>query len=887
MLHAPPSDAFIGRRTELDELGRLLSSGQRLVTLLGPPGMGKTRLALEYLREREHAGSAPEVAVYCALAETRELPSLCTSLAHELGLAWSRRRQRPSQPTADVDALGRALALRGPLLLVLDNFEQLVDTGAEALTRWLRAARELKLLVTSRERLRIEGEIAFELPPLAMPAKDPEHAEASLLFLERARAVEPTFRIDAYNAGTVARLVRKLDGIPLAIELAAARVGVLGLEGLDARLPTGLDVLARGKRGVPARQATMRGAVQWSWDLLDAAEQSALMGCGVFHGGFSLEAAERVLADENSGLSAARVLNLIQALRDKSLIYKPNHAPLGPRFDLYAGIREFVEEQIQGSSAREPVRGRHASFFIAEAERHATDVENTGNHQALVWLTLERSNLLAAFDHEWSVCEKPPHGAGEGALRAATQAVLALEPVLVARGPVEMLEQLIERVRNHPSMQELDVALQARALCARAKTHQLLGSSEAAQRDLEQALALTAGSHEAALSARLLSELGVVHHHKRHAELARACYERALTIYRELGDLRQQARTLGNLGALCHDLTDFSEADLYYERAGELFRRLDEPRWEGIFVTNRGILEQEQGRFERARAHYARAIERLEQTSDSRLLGIALGNLGVLEHECDSLEVAHALHLRAWDVLRGIGDVHSEALCLARLGATYAVLGQPELGRAQLVLAEQILGVWSEPLVSAVVQLSYAFLDLAADDPDGNALKRVRQRIAAAKSTLDQDGRSVVDSSDDVRSTLRILERVLGRTEPLSRLLDRLPSEALVVGPGGSWFRPPRGRLQDLRKYGAVRRILLALVERRQQPGAGELAVEALREAGWPGERVDFHAASNRVHVALADLRKRGLKSWLKRGETGYALDAQLPIEFVELELEA
>ncbi len=872
MSKTPPGDAIIGRGAELERLRALLAAG-RLVTVLGPPGMGKTRLVLEHLRRMP----ADEPRIFLPLDNLDQLRALCAALADQLGIA-RRMLDRRREP---IEILAEALARRGRLLLVLDNFERLAPSGSQALAAWLDAAPDLKCLVTSRERLRLDAEVAFELPALSLPAAncDHERAEAVQLFVQRVRAVQPDFSLDDICAPIVGRLVEKLDGIPLAIELSAARIGVLGLEQLEARLPGQLDLLARGKRHAPARQATMRSAVQWSWDLLEPGEQAALMGCAVFRGGFELGAALAVLGDA----SAAPVLDLIQSLCDKSLVHATVAAPHSPRFDLYATIREFAQEQLAESSLAATARDRHAGYFKTEAERRAAEVERDGSSSALSWLVAERGNVLAAHEHLLSRCKEASR---PSMLADAVTALLALEPVLMAHGPLELLVDSIPRLLGHPGAEALAPALIARALRAKSKAIQLQGSLESAEPDLERALALALASGDRALSASLHAELGVLQHRFRRGEPARRYYELALEAYRELGDLRQQARTLGNLGALCHDLGDFAAARAHYRDALEQFSRLDEPRWEGIFTTNHGILEQECGRFGLARRSFERAIRRLEDAGDERLLGITRGNLGVLEHECGNFEAAQALHQQALAELRRVGDTHSEALCLGRLGAVHAMLGQPEHARGRLLAAERLLGTWSDPVVAAAVRLNHAFLDLAIDEPGKEqTLEGVRERMRAAKNPLEAGGPSAADVSDDVRSTLRILERILTDSEPLQRSLQKLPTEALLVGPEASWFRPLGGRLEDLRKYGAARRILQALIEQRRSADGRELSIDSLRDAGWPGERIDHHSGANRVHVALADLRKRGLKPWLKRNDRGYLLESEVEVEFVDVAL--
>jgi tetratricopeptide (TPR) repeat protein len=542
---------------------------------------------------------------------------------------------------------------------------------------------------------------------------------------------------------------------------------------------------------------------------------------------------------------AARVLDLVQSLRDKSLLYAIATAD-GPRFHLYVGIREFVENEAGAEQLG--VGDAHASHYVVHAEAEALALERSGDSAASSWLFAERDNVLAAHEHSVQRAGALSGQLALAALDAAARAALALEAVLLSEGPAEALAEMLDGVLLHSDAGGLCPRLLARSLRARAKARQLHGGYGCCRQDLERALALAESENDPAITASVLTELGVLLH-RREPELAQGYYERALDMYVALGDRRQEARARGNLGALSHDLGDFRAADAHYAESLARFRRLDEPRWEGIFMTNRGILQQEQGRFEQAREHYASAVERLTLARDKRLLGITRGNWGVLEHERGDTAQAAALHDAALAELREVGDVPSEALCLSRLAAAHAACGRATEARSAMVEAERLLESAHDAALTAAARLNFLLVELSAAT-SLRELRQIQQRMQQTCSTPAADGRSVCDVSDDVRSTLRILKADYVRKRAALRVLDP-GEETLQVGPEARWFCAPGGRRQNLVPYGAPRRILLALIEAGNDAGA-ELSLEALREAGWPRERIDIQAANNRVHVALA-----------------------------------
>jgi tetratricopeptide (TPR) repeat protein len=355
-------------------------------------------------------------------------------------------------------------------------------------------------------------------------------------------------------------------------------------------------------------------------------------------------------------------------------------------------------------------------------------------------------------------------------------------------------------------------------------------------------------------------------------------YERALDLARLSGARPTEARVLGNLAALDHDRGNFDDAETRYRRALALFADLGDRRHEGIFLTNLAILEQEVSRHDDARTHFRAALDTLDQLDDARLVGITLGNMAALEHKDGHLEESRACYERALELLQSVGELRSEALCRGRLAAVIATLGDLDLARTYIDVAERLLERVGDAVGFEAVQLSRAFVDLTEanrergsgnDERATELMRAVERRLEKARS----GSPSAIERSDDARSLVTILENAISELDGTTR------ADALLVGPEARWFRGPGRGWQDLSNRRALRLILLELTEmRRAKPGTG-VGVDALREAGWPNEKMSADAASNRVYVSLNKLRKLGLEGVLVRNESGYMLDPSVPVE--------
>ena len=396
-LPAEPSP-FIGRESERSTMAERLIDGRiRLLTLTGPGGIGKTRLALRVARDVEDRFASG--AAFVDLSEARDTTSMLTTIARDLGY---------SDVGADsqLDELADRIGTQ-QMLTVLDNFEQ-VAVSAPALSRLLRDCPELKLLVTSREALHVQGEHIFPVDPMSVPdaaqpvtsAEQVEPFEAVRLFVERARAVQPEFRVTDDNASVVAEICRRLEGLPLAIELATARLRVFSLEALRDRLGSSLRALGSGARDLPERQQTLRATIDWSYQLLTADEQRLFELLGTFWGA-DVDAVEGVASAAGTLPADADAIDALGSLVDKSLVRRLAEDRGEPRFEMLESVREFAAERLEDRSADATgVRSAHAEHYAAWAAARRGE-ERTDREVAVAAISVELENLRAAW--RWSV----------------------------------------------------------------------------------------------------------------------------------------------------------------------------------------------------------------------------------------------------------------------------------------------------------------------------------------------------------------------------------------------------------------------------------------------------------------------------------------------------
>jgi predicted ATPase/DNA-binding SARP family transcriptional activator len=651
---------LVGRERELDEVIELLRT-HRLLTLTGPGGIGKTRLALQ--AAAEFGDDFRDGVWFVSLASLRDPGLVLPTVAKTLGI------QEP-------ETLKGHLRERQALLL-LDNFEQLLD-AATSLAALLRAAPRSKLLVTSRSPLRVSGEQEYPVQPLA-------DEEAARLFVERARAAARSFEATEAVTG----ICRRLDNLPLALELAAVRVKVLSPEALLARLEQRLPVLTGGARDLPERQRTLQATIEWSYDLLTPEEQELFARLAIFAGGFTIEAAEEV-ADAD--------VDLLQALVDSSLLWQTDD-----RFSMLETIREFALERLERSGRAEQLRWGHAESLLNLAEDTETGLRGPDFRVRLDRLAAEHDNFRAAL--AWML--------SQGELELELRLAASLQQFFEARGHFTEARRWLEAGLQRAD--ELPVVVRARAVYSLGRFVELSGNfRRAAALHAEAAELFRLTGDEAGVVRALIQRAGT-EAKAGSLERAETLIEESFELARALGDSLPLSDALHEAAWMAIDRGDRSRARVLIEESLGLRRQMGDPISTSVSLAVLGWLNRTEGELGLAARHLDEALVLAREANDIQSIAEALAGRGLVALGLCDHERAADLFAESLTLASAMGDRELATECLAGMAAAAGANGHPDRLAQLLGASESVHEAFGAPFTEGEEWILERFVEESPD----------------------------------------------------------------------------------------------------------------------------------------------------------------------------
>lgn len=744
----PSATPFIGRERDVRAVEHAFEQGARLVTVTGFGGLGKTRLALK-VAERALTAPPSGGVWWVDLASATNEDDVVKAVARALAIDVLS----PGTASDSLTHAGRTLAAKGECLVVLDNLEQVLAGATSAVRAWLEAAPKAKFLATSREATRLPDEKVHGLSPLSLPA-EADDGDAVALFLARAKdagfpGAHSTAEVDAVRG-----IVRTLEGVPLALELAAARLALLGPQALLTKLAQRFQAL--GGRSEAGRHATLWNAIDWSWQLLDGAEQAALAQLSVFRGGFTLESAEAVLL-----LPGDRdTFEVVEALWRKSLA-APFVAPEAPgqiRLGLLESIREFAAEKLVEQRSEAKVMARHAEHFLSAGEAWAEEVHGHAAHETLERLEVERANLLQVYERALGAVPGTPASAV-----AVLRALHAVDPLLARRGPFHSHLGLLDTGLEVARRLGAGPAWVARGLQERANAKRQRGQLEGALADLGEALQLVRTAADRPLEGRIRGDLGLALQVTGELSPALEHLEASLEIASDVGDEAQEVRAQSQLAVVHLGRRELAEALGRCDEALTLARRRGDRVSEARALGTLGAVYLEEGQLELSRAFFAEAVERCHQVGERRLGAFFLGRLGTAFLESGEVPSARTCLGDAVNAFAELNDLRHEGLFLAHQAWAEAKEARFEVARVSLDAAQVRLSSAKDSLWLTALELTRLAVELEATAQGDETHASMLSRATTALADANASPAPRIFQSEEVRLAAKRLERAFER----------------------------------------------------------------------------------------------------------------------------
>ncbi|MCS7224303.1 MAG: tetratricopeptide repeat protein [Armatimonadetes bacterium] len=651
--------SFIGREKEIEEVKQIIQRS-RMLTLVGTGGVGKTRLSLQV--GAEILEDFPGGVWFIELAPITDGAFIPSAIASALSLR--------EEPGKEVMNLIIGYLRDRDCLLVLDNCEHLLDDSARLADRLLKACPKIKILASSRQALGVPGEITWRVPSLPTPEPTKKiqpdqmlHYASVRLFEERARTANPSFEINEETAPWVAQICWRLDGIPLALELAAARMRTMTVQQIAQRLDRMFQILTAGSRTLLPRQQTLRALIDWSYDLLQPKERIVFRRLSVFSGSFTEQAAEAIIPDlpdraaENpdEAVEDFELITILADLVDKSLLLLDDSST-EVRYRMLQTLRAYAEEKLAGTGEAEILKRRHAEHYVAFAEEAEGKLSGADQKVWLEKLDWDHDNIRAAI--QWALEAEPS---------LAFRFVNALWRFWEVRGFWSEGREWLERCLGKRDQVSDQLAAEAFLSAGVLSWHQ--GDYPRAEQSFQEALALFEQVGDPRGVANALNNLGLVAHARGDFRSARSYYERALEVQRERKNDRGIATALNNLGLIAFEQGDFETALKFYQEALQIQRKIGHRGWQATTLNNLGLVAFEIGRLDEALRYHEESLAIRKELGDRAGTAMSYCNLGDVWLQKDGdIEKAESFYKESLILRRDLGDKMGVALSLHRLG---------------------------------------------------------------------------------------------------------------------------------------------------------------------------------------------------------------------------